>query len=655
VKKPLSAAPANADYSWNAAWLWTGLVVTCIALYWPALRGDFLWDDAGHVTRPDLQSLGGLWRIWLEIGATQQFYPVLHSAFWVEHKLWGDSTFGYHLVNVLLHATVATQLAVILRRLRVPGALLAALLFAFHPVCVESVAWISEQKNTLSAVFYLAAALAWLHFENDRRPRIYALATALFVLALLTKTVTATLPAALLVICWWRRGRLELHREVLPLVPWFAVGAAAGLFTAHFESTLIGAQGEAFSLGFVERVMLSGRIFWFYVGSLAWPFDLNFIYPRWTVDASSIVQWAFLVAALALLGVLVWWSRRQRGPLAATLLFGGTLFPVLGFFNVYPFLFSYVADHFQYLASLSVFVLAAVTLTTALERLPRVAGLAIPLLLLAGLAWITRLQSEIYRDEISLYEATLARNPTAWMVHNNLALALSREGRPQDAVSHLHAALRLRPDYAQAESNLGDVLSRTGRSNEAIPHLERAIKHQPNFANAHNNLGNALVLTDRVAEAIPCFEAALRHQPNFPLAHRNLAMALAMLDRTDEALHHFARAIELKPDFSEAEMEWAMTLALMGHFPEAEPHFRRALEIQPGSVSIRSNYGRMLAGVGRTDDAIRQFSEAIQIAPNHAELHFELAKIYRNLGRRDDAARHYTRAVQLDPALLNSP
>src|SRR5215467_4647730 len=189
---------------WCLAVLLAGAILFA---YLPALQGSFLWDDEAHVTRPDLRSLRGLGRIWFDVGATQQYYPLLHSAFWFEHRLWGDATVGYHIVTVLLHAFAVCLLLQVLRRLKVPGAALAAAIFALHPVHVESVAWIAEQKNTLSAVFYLMAMLAYLRFDEERDMPSYSLASTFFGLALLTKTVTATLPAALLVIFWWRRGR----------------------------------------------------------------------------------------------------------------------------------------------------------------------------------------------------------------------------------------------------------------------------------------------------------------------------------------------------------------------------------------------------------------------------------------------------------------
>lgn len=650
MSPPRTAAPPPAS-GWHPGWLCAGLLLVAFAAYWPALSGTFLWDDTGHVTRPDLQSLGGLCRIWFELGATQQYYPVLHSAFWLEHRLWGDSPLGYHVLNVFLHAIAAGQFAVLLRRLQVPGAGLAALLFALHPVGVESVAWISEQKNTLSTVLYLAAALTYLRYEAGRHPRHYAYASGLFVLALLAKTVTATLPAALLVVAWWRRGRLDARRDVLPLLPWFLLGAAAGLFTAHFERVLIGAQGAAFNLGGAERILLAGRILLFYAGNLLWPAHLMFIYPRWTIDSSSPDQWAPAVAALVLLAVLVWWSRRHRGPLAAGLLFAGTLFPVLGFFNVYPFLFSYVADHFQYLANLAGFALAGAALLRWTALLPRLGRAALLALLPLGLGALTWRQAHIYRDEFTLYGATLARNPDCWMARNNLAMALTRAGRPEEAIPHLEAALKVRPDYAQAENNLGDDLTRLGRAREAIPRLERALRLQPDYADAHNNLGNALVAENRLAEAWPHFEQALQINPRLALARRNLGLAFAMSGRTEEALAQFAEAVRLRPDFAEAELSWAVGLALSHRFPEAVPHFEKALALDPFSVVAHYSYGRARAEAGQLEAAVERFQAGLALDPRHAETHLQLAWALRRLGRMPEATAHYAEAVRLNPAL----
>ena len=461
-KEPPPERPARAR-SWGLWPVYLSIFAAVLAAYWPALRGGLIWDDDGHVTAPALRSLDGLWRIWSSLGATQQYYPLLHSAFWLEHRLWGDAVIGYHLANLLEHALAACLVVLIVRRLKLPGAWLAGLIFALHPVCVEAVAWISEQKSTLSAVFYLASALIYLRFDQTRRKSHYAWAFGLFVLALLSKTVTATLPAALLVILWWQRGRLEWRRDVRPLVPWFALGAGVGLVTSWVERAYIGAQGADFAMSAAQRVVVAGRAICFYAWKLLWPARLSFNYPRWNVDPSQWWQWLFPLAVAALLAALVILARKRRGPLAVFLLFAGTLFPVLGFLNVYPFLYSFVADHFAYLASLAIIAPVAALVS---RISPKAAAAALP----AVLGVLTWYQSAEYRDVDTLYRATLALNPDSWMSHNNLGVALSKSpGHFAEAIAEYRAALRINPNDAQAHNNLGSALAQlAGRLPEAI-------------------------------------------------------------------------------------------------------------------------------------------------------------------------------------------
>ncbi|HEV7927839.1 MAG TPA: hypothetical protein VGR14_20995, partial [Verrucomicrobiae bacterium] len=295
-------------------WLQALILVGAVVLaYQPVWHAGFIWDDDRHVTLPTLRSLHGLLRIWAQLGATQQYYPLVHSVFWVEHKLWGDATAGYHWLNILLHAFSALLLIKLLCQLKIPGAWLAGALFALHPVEVESVAWVSELKNTLSGVFYLSAALAYLRFDRNRKGEYYAIALGLFVLGLLSKTVIASLPAALLVIFWWQRGKLSWKQDVLPLIPFFLAGIGAGLLTAWVERKFIGAEGSEFHFSLVERCLIAGRDIWFYLGKLIWPADLAFIYPRWNVSQTVWWQYLFPAAIVLLLGVLVW--LRWRGPL----------------------------------------------------------------------------------------------------------------------------------------------------------------------------------------------------------------------------------------------------------------------------------------------------------------------------------------------------
>src|SRR5256886_7362788 len=305
-------------------WLFSLALIALTALaYLPAWNGKPIWDDNAHITKPELRSISGLVRIWTEPGATQQYYPLAHSIFWIEHALWGDAVLPYHLVNILLHGLSAFLLYRILRRLEISGAWLAAALFALHPVQAESVAWISELKNTLSGLFFLSAAFTYLKFDEARRGSLSAAALILFLASLLCKTAVAPLPAVLLVVFWWKRGSISWKRDVRPLLPFFALGIGAGLFTAWVEQTFVGAQGSAFQLSILQRCLIAGRDFWFYLFKLFWPAKLTFIYPRWRIDSGVWWQYLFPVAALIVLAALWKLRTRWRGPFAAALIFLG--------------------------------------------------------------------------------------------------------------------------------------------------------------------------------------------------------------------------------------------------------------------------------------------------------------------------------------------
>ncbi|MGO8751262.1 MAG: tetratricopeptide repeat protein [Thermoguttaceae bacterium] len=575
-------------------WVFAAALAAAVFLaYQPAWNGGFIWDDESHVTAPPLRSLDGLRRIWFEAGATQQYYPLLHSVFWVEQKLWGDAPLGYHLVNILLHTLAALMAAILLRRLEVPGAYLAAAIFALHPVHVESVAWIAELKNTLSAVFHLAAAIVYLRFDRARSMLPYMVALLLFVLGLLSKTVTATLPAALLVVFWWQRGRLAWKRDVLPLAPFFLLGGAAGLFTAWVERTLIGAEGAAFDLSLPDRFLIAGRVVWFYAGKLFWPAPLVFIYPRWNVSAAVWWQYLFPAAALAALAVL--WSirRRRRGPLAGVLFFIGTLFPVLGFCNVFPFLFSFVADHFQYLASLGLIALASAGIAIALaqRRLwDRPAGYAVCLALLAVLAVLTWRQSGMYVDAETVYRTTIERNPRCAMALNNLGallyerLGLDETEKLDEPEKLIQRAMELDPRYgASGHDGLGRIWLRRLRADQAMFHFNESLRIDQRYVEAYLDRGLLWVGSGQFDYAIADYQNALEIAPRSPRALGRMAWLRAIAP--DARFRNGAEAVrlaELAVQISggtdlEALDALAAAYAETGRFPEAVQAAQKAL------------------------------------------------------------------------------
>ena len=626
------------------------LILATLLAYQPVWHGGLLWDDTAHLTSPALQSAHGLWRIWFDLGATQQYYPVSHSAFWLLHTLWGDNTLGYHMVNILLHALSAFLFALILRYLSVPGAWLAAVIFALHPVHVESVAWITELKNTLSGSLYLAAGLTYLHFDSNRRRSLYALSLALFTFALFSKTVTATLPAALLVLFWWRRGHIRLRRDVLPLTPFFALGVVGGLLTAWVEHNLIGAQGAEFSFSFLERILIAGRVVWFYLAKLFWPADLIFIYPRWHISQSSPSLYLFPLASAALLAALWLLRNRSRAPFATLLLFGGALFPVLGFFNVYPFRFSFVADHFQYLASLPVIAFAAATVFHFAERWhlsAKPAALILALVFGGPLAFLTWNQSRQYASAEILYRTTIDRNPSCWMAHSNLGMLIINNSL-DEALAHFKEALRLKPDVAEAHTNLGNALQRMGRLREAVAEYRESVRLKPDVAQAHNNLGNVLPKLGQIKEGeAECLEA-LKIDPDYADAHYNLGVVLQAMGKP-EAAAQFQEALRLQPGSPQAHNDLGITLQSMGRLEEAIAQHKEALRLRPDFAEAHNNLGTALQRSGRIEEAILQYREALRLKPELAEAHNGLGSALQAAGHAAEAEAQFNEALRLRP------
>ena len=524
--KSAKLTPTDAPWRWQAMMPGLVIVLLVVVAYLPALHGQFIWDDDFHVTKSiPLRSLTGLWRIWFVPGATQQYYPLTHSSFWIDYHLWGLNTVPYHVENVLLHAINAILVWQLLRRLNVTGAWLGAAFFALHPVCVESVAWISERKNTLSGFFFLWALFAaiefWLPVSNEAReearpiaadqhskfgPRkFYWLALALYLCALWSKTAIAGLPGVILLLVWWKRGWVRWKDWAL-ILPFLALGIGIGLLTVSIEHKFItdAANVDEWKVSFGGKFIIAGRALWFYLGKLCWPHPLMFVYPRWVLQPSQPLAYLPLAAVGIIFGLL--WLKRGtwgRPVLTAGGYFAVMLFPALGFINIFPFRYSFVADHFQYLATIGPLALAAAGITWLLARNKNTAlKPAIVGVILAVFGVLTWRQAGVYQNLEVLWRHTLAHNPGAWMAHDNLGLYLTEQRRFDEADAEYRKAIAIRPNDHIAYYDLGLKAAIQGNLDAAIDNFSRTLDLCPDFAMARYQLANVFVRQNNLDDAI---------------------------------------------------------------------------------------------------------------------------------------------------------
>lgn len=523
------------------------IVAVTLVAYLPAIRGGFIWDDDQYVTENRLlRSVDGLRLIWTTIGATPQYYPLTHTSFWIEHQLWGTKPLGYHLTNVLLHIGSALLLWRILVMLGLRGAWLAAAIFAVHPIEVESGAWITERKNVLAGVFYFGSMLCYLYASRDGnglpgmvlgKPRWgwYSGSLALFVAAVLSKTIAGTLPAALLLILWWRSGRIP-WKPALYLLPMFGLALVMGSITGWMEREFVGARGPEWELSLAERILIAGRAVWFYAAKIVLPINLTFIYPRWDIDVTSFLQWLYPMALVAVLcGLFALRGRVGRGPLTAVLYFVGTLVPALGFVNVYPMRFSFVADHFQYLAGVGLIALIAELLIRVTRARDAMVLFPVPLVL-AVLTWS---QAHMYRDAQTLWQTTLDRNPDAWIAHDHLGAILAASDL-EAALGHYATAQQLNPDHMEGYIGMGNLLLQIGRTGDAAEQYRKAIGVRPDSPTPYYGLGVALDAAAEPEGAIAAYHQALAADDRFIPARMKLVDLYTRLGRGDDAAREIA-------------------------------------------------------------------------------------------------------------------
>ncbi len=613
------------------------LLIAVAIAYAGVAHCGYIWDDDDYVTRNShLRTSAGLVNIWTKLGATPQYYPLVFTTFWIEYQLWGLNPLGFHLVNVGLHALTTLMLYRLLRVLGVEWPWFAALLFAVHPVHVESVAWVTERKNVLSALFYVWSArvfltcwgrgiennspAAWWRGEGFRYDR-YAAATGLFVAALLSKSVTASLPAALLVCAWWRGGRLA-RPLVLAVTPWLLLGAASGALTSYVERQVVLATGDEFQWTFVERLIIASKAVWFYLGKLLWPAPLVFFYPRFNIDPTLLANWVPLAAIVLLLTLgAIFRGQIGRAPLAAALFFGGTLFPALGFVNVYPMRYSFVADHFQYLASLGPICLVAGGLSRLIDglvakwssrgqQLLRGAVLLWPAVLI-GLV-IARVPA--YTNAERLYLTTLRDNPAAETASMNLGVIYYDRGDLERARASFADCIRVNP-CPEGHHGLAEMAAKNGMYGDAVEHLRH------------------------------CLAIIPRHDRAWAL----LSTCHQELGNSPAAVEAIRRAVAVAPNQSEHRAQLFRQLVKSGRTDLAIEELRIGLQQFPNSAELAFLEGSMQMVLENDEAARLALLRCIQLAPSHVQAHFNLAKLARARGDRVLAKRLLARVLELDP------
>lgn len=641
--------------SGDRTWLWCAgiLVALIIIAYLPASHAGFIWDDDDYVTNnPLITAPDGLKRIWFSLDAPSQYFPLVYSVFRLEHSLWGFNPAGYHWVNIFLHATDALLLWLLLKRLSVPGSWFAAAIFALHPVQVESVAWVTELKNVLSLFFFLLTLLAWVAFVDERhkqRWRFYTLALVCFALALFSKTTVCTLPLILLLVLWLANKPITRAR-LLQTVPFLLMSIAMGLVTIWWEHFHQGTRGATFSLTPLVRVLIAGRALWFYLGKLLWPVPLIFSYPRWDIQTQNPLAYVWILLSAAAFVLILFAPRfARRNIVAAALFFAVSLAPLLGFIMLYTFRFSFVADHYQYIASIGPISLLAAALTQ-LSRNKRwtfkFTGAGV---LLLTLTVLTFNQCRTYATAEKLWLVTIQRNPTSFLAHHDLGVILYNRGDLDGAIAQYETALALSPGDMEAHNDLGNALLTKGRADDAIVQYRKALEMDPAWMPPRFNLAQALFRQGRYQEAAYHYRKVLAIDPRNLPAYCRLGIALLATGDTGQAISSFQQALKLDPNYAEARNDLANALSQQGQLAQAIADYEAALKDNPKDAATHYNLANALLRKGQTSDAIKQYEATLAINPNNADAQINLASALFLSGKLNDAISHFQNGLAEKP------
>ena len=629
MRKTVKSAPVLGDIpAWmRSDWFWALILVAAIfAVYQPVWTAGFVWDDEVVLrANPCIVGPLGLKEIWTTSAA--DICPLTITTFWLEHALWGLRPLPYHLVTLVLYGGCALMLWRVLRSLNVPGAWLGTALWALHPVQVESVAWVSETKNTESGLFFLVSLFFFIRGLKEKVGWRYALSLIFAALAVTSKSSTAILPVVQLLSAWWIEGRWNRIR-FLQVIPLILISLAAVLLSIWTQN-VAGAE-QANLPAWSHRIAIAGYDVWFYLGKLVWPWPLMAIYPKWHGAGTTALSYLPALAAVALL-VALGWKRNSgaRPAFFAYVYFLVAILPVLGFISLTYFIDAPVADHLQFLAGMGPMALVGAGLVKLKEAgmqkvpwLPSTLGAG----LLAILALASWNRAWAFEDTTSLWTDTLAKNPASWEGHNNLGTALEKAGRLDQAEDEYEKALRLNPDSARAHNNLGFLLAANGRLDPAIEQYQMAIKLDPDDALAYSNLGVALARKGDLTAGIAECRKATQCNPNLAAAHGNLGNLLAQANQLDAAMSEYRKALNESDNDASTYNNVGNIELQKGDVDASIAAFQNALKIMPASATIHFNLGNAYLKKGESQTAILQFQEALRLQPDLAPARENLEK-----------------------------
>ncbi len=528
------------------------LLLAGFFVFAPALHGAWLWDDGFTIKGNALMAdAGGWWKFWFAPPGPD-YFPLTSTVEWVLWRVFGDHTLPYHLASLALHLFSAFLLWRLFARLGLRLAWLGALVFVVHPVVVESVAWISELKNTVSLPLLLLSMLCWLRYDERSRPIDLSASLLLFLAAMLAKTSVVMLPFVLLLYTWWKHGHLP-RKLLIPLAQFFAIALVLGVLTVCFQQQWAIGDEKIDVGGLPTRIAGAGWAILFYLGKCLWPVGLQPAYAPWMFNDLSPLQflpWAVLLAVLA------WtWSRRKtwgRPVLFGLGFFVLNLAPVLGFLPMSYMRIAWVADHFVYVPIIGLIGVAIGGAEIVGKILSGKVCVIAAALLIFALALQGRVYAGNFRNQEALWSYTLKSNPYSWLAGLDLGLTLNDAHRLPEAEAWLERSMQLHNDFYGTHVALADILAQENRLNDAATQYRIAWRQHPESLEIHINYGNVLFRQRDFHGAEQQYYLATLYHPDSIEAHYNLANMLLREGRRDEAIIQYEATLELDPGFADA-------------------------------------------------------------------------------------------------------